>query len=47
MYSVLDAFIEYQCAVKAVFPRDVPNGMFIPKKHNYNANNKRKKGKKK
>ena len=29
------------------FAGDVPNGMFIPNKHNYNANNKRKKGKKK
>lgn len=26
---------------------DVPNGKFIPKDHHYNANNKRKKGKKK
>ena len=26
---------------------DVPDGKFIPKDHHYNANNKRKKGKKK
>lgn len=26
---------------------EVPNGIFMPKKHNYNANNKRKKGKRK
>lgn len=26
-------------------PKDVQNGIFIPRKHHYNANNKRKKRK--
>ena len=29
------------------FVSEVPNGVFMPRKHRYNANNKRKKGKKK
>ena len=33
--------------LKIVCPKYTPKGMFIPKDHHYNANNKRKKGKKK
>lgn len=31
----------------AWWSKDVPNGFFIPRNHHYNANNKRKKEKKK
>ena len=33
--------------LRQVFPPDEPNGKFIPREHHYNANNKRKKGKRK
>ena len=42
LYNLNDVF-----DVKYALNNSYPQGMFIPKDHHYNANNKRKKGKKK
>ena len=42
----IDAYHNYS-ELKVVYPKYTPKAVFIPKDHHYNANNKRKKGKKK